>query len=610
VTTPEPKARLSEKLVQMWSDQLFDGHAPAELKYLTEVRGFTPETLKEYQIGWDGHRITFPIRDRSGALVDCKRYKRNPKAGEDKSLHLRGWGSPARLAFLDRLPEAPEPGRRSRVLICGGEWDALAAMQEGFVAVAPTSGESALPREEDLEALAGWPVALCLDDDTAGRKAAKKWVATLLPQVRRVRDVRLGIKDVNDWFLDGRSAKELSQLIKDTPAANLTASDAGGRRDADELRRMAVEKLGAGESRNVMGLWLACQLRDERYTEDEALEVMQRYQAEVTGLKTDPYTLEEARNSLQQAFSQPPRTAVGRSAFTYMRTDVGNAQRLVARHHRDMRYVPALGGWFVWTGRVWQRDENDAQVMAWAKATVRAIYEEARQLVDLEDRKALAAHAKHSESAGKLKAMLTLAQSEPGVPARAEDFDKDPMLFNCVNGVVDLRTGELHDHRREDMCRKIAPVAYDPRAQAPLFEAFLRRVQPGAEIAVARLSVRGGDRVRRQSQAQRAHGEATDRRRHDAGTLPQPRVVRLPAAVHALGNEQPQARDPRHRRRHLAAVPAGAVGRADPGGGAGPGPRCQATSGAARRPRLGCAGVPRVAERGPVAACLRGRRHR
>jgi putative DNA primase/helicase len=45
--------------------------------------------------------------------------------------------------------------------------------------------------------------------------------------------------------------------------------------------------------------------------------------------------------------------------------------------------------------------------------------------------------------------------------------------LNVENGTIDLRTGELRPHRREDLITRLAPVAYDPRAEAPAFRAFL-----------------------------------------------------------------------------------------------------------------------------------------
>jgi putative DNA primase/helicase len=57
-----------------------------------------------------------------------------------------------------------------------------------------------------------------------------------------------------------------------------------------------------------------------------------------------------------------------------------------------------------------------------------------------------------------------------------EQMDADPFLFNVLNGTIDLRTGELRPHRREDAITALAPVEHDPSARSDLFERFLSRV--------------------------------------------------------------------------------------------------------------------------------------
>ena len=58
----------------------------------------------------------------------------------------------------------------------------------------------------------------------------------------------------------------------------------------------------------------------------------------------------------------------------------------------------------------------------------------------------------------------------------------DPWLFCCENGTIDLRTGDLRPHRREDFITKMSPVAYDPNAKSEVFEAYLERVLPDKDV--------------------------------------------------------------------------------------------------------------------------------
>lgn len=60
-------------------------------------------------------------------------------------------------------------------------------------------------------------------------------------------------------------------------------------------------------TRNDTGFWLACQMRDERYTRGAIWKTMRKFAEEVADLGDHPYTLQEAYDSMQSALSQPPR---------------------------------------------------------------------------------------------------------------------------------------------------------------------------------------------------------------------------------------------------------------------------------------------------------------
>jgi putative DNA primase/helicase len=156
-------------------------------------------------------------------------------------------------------------------------------------------------------------------------------------------------------------------------------------------------------------------------------------------------------------------------------TDWGNAERLVALHGSDLRYCYPWNRWLVWDGRRWATDEVGA-VEQRAKDVVRSIYREAATARDKKQREAMAHHALASESEVRRKAMVASARNEPGIPVLPEHLDRDPWLFNVQNGTLDLRSGELIPHRREDLITKLAPVEYDPQAQCPMWWAFLEKI--------------------------------------------------------------------------------------------------------------------------------------
>ena len=161
-------------------------------------------------------------------------------------------------------------------------------------------------------------------------------------------------------------------------------------------------------------------------------------------------------------------------ALAFPLTDLGNAERLVAMHGDDIRHASGIG-WLVWDGRRFTHDDT-GELLRRAKTTARAIYVDAANCDDDDERKRIAQWARASESEPRLRAMVSLAASEQCVVVRAAELDTDPFLLNVLNGTIDLRTGNLRPHDRGDLITKLAPVVYDSDARSDRWERFLARV--------------------------------------------------------------------------------------------------------------------------------------
>lgn len=164
-------------------------------------------------------------------------------------------------------------------------------------------------------------------------------------------------------------------------------------------------------------------------------------------------------------------------------TDLGNAKRLVAQHGKDLRFCYLWNTWLVWDGRRWKKDDT-GEIKRRAKETVVSIYKEAAGVDDDEIRKRIAAHAVKSESDARIEAMISLSKSEAEVVVTPERLDADSWLLNVENGTIDLRTGELHPHRRENLITRLVPIQYDPEAGCPRWEEFLSDVMDGKDDLV------------------------------------------------------------------------------------------------------------------------------
>jgi putative DNA primase/helicase len=180
-----------------------------------------------------------------------------------------------------------------------------------------------------------------------------------------------------------------------------------------------------------------------------------------------------------KAQARPPEpdgeTATATTTGGFSLSDLGNSRRLVAQHGQDLHYCHLSKKWWTWTGKLWTVDSS-GEVRRRAKLAIATIYGEAGA-ADEDSRKKIAAHALRSEHDSRIKGMLSLAESEPGIPVTPGQMDANPWLLNCLNGTIDLRTGALRPHGRADLITRLAPVEFDPTAPCPLWEKFLDHIQ-------------------------------------------------------------------------------------------------------------------------------------
>jgi P4 family phage/plasmid primase-like protien len=147
-------------------------------------------------------------------------------------------------------------------------------------------------------------------------------------------------------------------------------------------------------------------------------------------------------------------------------TDSGNAERIRKMYGDDIRYCMQMQKWLVWDGRRWAVDEK-SKVTQMAKRMCRRLYEQATGNSKLEE------WARKSESQSGLANALKIASTEEGIPISADELDQGEYLLNCRNGIVDLRTGQLLPHDRDQLITKICDVEYNPHAECPRFLKFL-----------------------------------------------------------------------------------------------------------------------------------------
>jgi putative DNA primase/helicase len=166
-------------------------------------------------------------------------------------------------------------------------------------------------------------------------------------------------------------------------------------------------------------------------------------------------------------------------------TDTGNAERLVCLYGSDIRYCFETETWMFWDGRRWISGEVH-RVKQLFKKTIREMHKQAADVNDKDERQKAEKHARRSEAAAAINAALQCAQCEEAIAISASTLDSHPFLLNCENGTLELATGKLRPHNRQDLITKLVHFSYRADTDCPRFLQFLYRMMDGKSGALDR----------------------------------------------------------------------------------------------------------------------------
>ena len=204
-------------LVQVYHQKLMSMTGPLR-DVLRTRRGLTDKTLVDFQLGWDGDRVTIPIYDEYNTLVNFRRYKWNSTDDQWKVLNyvdeLNNSYGEVRIFGIDRVLD----DSLDYIVWCEGEMDRLTAEQNGFPCACPTSGAGTWKPDWTKLFKHKKRVYLAQDNDEAGRNATRK----LCEKLYRVVDVyvvtwpeNFPVKgDITDFFTKcNQTAEDFKALL-------------------------------------------------------------------------------------------------------------------------------------------------------------------------------------------------------------------------------------------------------------------------------------------------------------------------------------------------------------------------------------------------------------
>ncbi len=290
--------------------------------------------------------------------------------------------------------------------------------------------------------------------------------------------VRLGLPATCNPGGAGKWKKEYAEYFQDARVVILPDNDEPGQKHAKQVALSLYGKARSIKILNLPGLPEKGDVSDWLQAGGTKEELLALVEA-APEWEPNPEDLEETKPKPKKEKVVPGAPAYGKSL-----SELGNAQRFTILHKGSYKYCPELDKWLVWDSTRWAVDNTGAVKRA-AKEVVMSLYAEAAAASDDEEREAIVRHAMKSEKRHAIEAMINLAESEPGMFISFHELDRDPWLLNCKNGTINLKTGELYKHRKEDFISLISPVEYQnpPNREAQrVWTSFLERILPDPDV--------------------------------------------------------------------------------------------------------------------------------
>lgn len=143
-------------------------------------RELSVETMLEWQLGWNGQRVMFPLCDQKGRVVGFTGRVLDDSKPKYKNSSNDAIYQKAQMVFgLDKAKE--EITRSGTIVICEGQFDVIRLHQQGIKNVVAVSGSSLTKSmvEKIVRSLKVSKVVLCFDGDLGGEKAADRAIVEL-----------------------------------------------------------------------------------------------------------------------------------------------------------------------------------------------------------------------------------------------------------------------------------------------------------------------------------------------------------------------------------------------------------------------------------------------
>ena len=312
--------------------------------------------------------------------------------------------------------------------------------------------------------------------------AKKEPVLYNLPDIKRARENGLTVY-LCEGEKDAESVAALG-LVSTSPAHGAGKGDDLGRKWKDAytetLRGLNVVVFADNDEPGTKFAYgVAARLRDAA----ASVKVVEFPELPEKGDVTD-YLQSYTSEQLLAKVEATPLFVLPQDMRQFELNEFGNGQRFAYYSNGKAKYCDSRKEWLCFNGKAWKVDTILSQRLA--ADVINLIAKESIFHTTETQQKKFDAFVHKSKKWSQVLNALNCAAFLPGMEIKEDELDRHPSLsgcslFNANNGTIDLRTGTLRPHSKDDFLTMISPVDYIPGARAPRWGQFLREVFEGDE---------------------------------------------------------------------------------------------------------------------------------
>ena len=163
----------------------------------------------------------------------------------------------------------------------------------------------------------------------------------------------------------------------------------------------------------------------------------------------------------------------------YESFQIGNARMFVDYYRSIILMNDTRNCWYIYDGRVWRPDVHGLRIAEMAKDLHDLLLQFANTITSEDTRERFLKRVHQLDQRKFRDLMVKDAASDPSITVKMDAFNRDKYLFNCHNGMIDLRTLQFRPHDPQDFVTKMTEVDYIPGAVCSRWLTFLDEIFEG-----------------------------------------------------------------------------------------------------------------------------------